>query len=165
MPLYERHTQSVQFDQLPTRIVTKLTEHAESRQIGLDSVSLWQTRSENPRASSGLRRLLRRRANPTDPDEEHITVVLLHPTQLLVAVDGARRGTSVLSLPLSQASVTVGSAFSSKLDPALSEAHGFTITGYPGERAGSFFLGLGPEPAAAECLSAVREAIAAAKKP
>jgi hypothetical protein len=163
MPLYVRHTQSVQFDQLPKRIASELIEHAESRQIDLGNVRLWQTHSENPPASSGLGKLLRRRSNPTDPDVAHSTVVVLHPTQLLVATDGAKRGTSVLSVPLSQASVTDGRALSAKLGPGLGAAHGFTITGLPGEQVGSFYLGLGPEPAAAECFSAVRAAIAAAK--
>jgi hypothetical protein len=39
------------------------------------------THSENSPASSAFGKLLRRRANPSDPDEEHWTAVVLHPTQ------------------------------------------------------------------------------------
>lgn len=152
MQMYIRHTQSVGIDQLPTRMRTKLAEHAESRQVDLADIRLWLTHSQNPPANSGLGKLLRRRANPADPDDEHTTVVVLHPTQLLVVIDGAKRGTSALSLPLSQASVATN-------------AEGFTITGFPGERVGSFYVGMGPEPAANECFSAVRAAISAVKNP
>jgi hypothetical protein len=78
--VYVRYTQSVQFNELPARINKKLTEHAESRQIDLANVRLWLTRSENLPASSAFGKLLRRGANPSDPDEEHRTVVVLHPT-------------------------------------------------------------------------------------
>jgi hypothetical protein len=154
----------VRLAELPDHIRNELTEHAESRQIVLGNPRVWVTRSQNPPASSAFGKLLRRRANPVDPDEEHYTVVLLHPTQILVVTDGAKRGTAVLSLPLAQASVAPGSALAT-LDPAGADAAGFTITGFPGEQAGSFYVGLGPEVAAVECFSAVQSAITAAKNP
>jgi hypothetical protein len=163
MPMYVRHTHSVQFNELPTRISNKLTEHAASRQIDLRNVRVWMTRSENPPASSALGKLLRRRANPSAPDQEHCTVLVLHPTQILVVTDGAKRGTAALSLPLAQASVTPGTGLSAGLDPTAGDQARFTITGFGGDQTGSFYIGLGPEAAAAECLSAVRSAITAAK--
>ncbi len=150
MAMYVRHTRSVQIDELPAHLRGKLANHAESRQIQLNGVRAWLTHSENPSASSGFGKLLRRRANPADPDDQHCTVLVLHPTQILVVIDGAKRGTSALSLPLAQASVAT--------DP-----DGFTITGFPGEQVGSFYLGLGPEAAATECFSAVQSAITAAR--
>jgi hypothetical protein len=152
MAMYVRHTRSVQLDELPAHIRGKLADHAESRQIQLNGVRAWLTHSENPPASSGLGKLLRRRANSADPDDEHCSVLVLHQTQIMVVVDGAKRGTSALSLPLAQASVA-------------DDAAGFTLTGLPGEQIGSFFVGLGPEAAATECFSAVRSAITAAKNP
>lgn len=165
MSTYVRQTQHVEIDQLPGHVRGKLAEHAESRQIELDAIRLWQTVSHNPPARSGLGKLLRRRANPADPDEAHTTVVVLHPTQLLVVVDGAKRGTAVLSLPLSQASVAPGTGLGAKFQLAADDAPGFTITGFPGEQVGSFYVGLGPEPAAADCFSAVQAAISAIKNP
>lgn len=165
MSMYVRQTRSVDFDELPERMRTKLTEHAESRQIRLVDLRLWLTHSENPPASSGLGKLLRRRANPTDPEPQHDTVVVLHPTQVLVITDRVKHGTTVLSLPLAQASVASGTGFGARLDAVAGDTAGFTITGFPGEQVGSLYIGLGPEPAAAECLSAVRDAISTAKNP
>ena len=156
MPLYVRHTRSARIVELPRPICGKLAEHAASHQIDLNDVQVWLTHSENPPASSAFGKLLRRRANPVDPDEEHWTAVVLHPTHLLVATEGAKRGTAVLSLPLAQASM---SADASSGDPA-----GFTITGFGGEQPGSYYVGLGPEPDAAGCISAVHGAISVAKR-
>jgi hypothetical protein len=142
-----------------------LAEHAESRQIELKNVRAWLTHSENPPASSAFGKLLRRRANPSDPDEQHCTIVVLHPAQFLVAIDGAKRGTAVLSLPLAQASMAAGVGLTGTLTSQAIDPNGFTITGFPGEPTGSFYVGLGPEAAAAECVSAVRSAITTAKNP
>jgi hypothetical protein len=90
MPMYVRRTQSVQLNELTDRIAGKLAEHAGSRQIDLRNVRLWMTHSENPPAGGGFGKLLRRRANSSDPDAEHWTVVVLHPTQILVVIDGER---------------------------------------------------------------------------
>jgi len=163
--MYVRHTRAVQLDELSGPIRDKLAEHAESREIDLRSVRAWLTHSENPPASSGFGKLLKRRANPSDPDDEHCTVVVLHPTQVLVAIDGAKRGTSVLSLPLAQASLATGLGLTGALTSAAIDGTGFTLTGFPGEQTGSFYIGLGPEADAAECISAVRSAITAAKNP
>jgi hypothetical protein len=166
MPMYVRHTRSVQLGELAPHVRGELTAHADVRQLDLTDVRLWLTHSENPPAGSGLGKLLRRRTNPTDPDAEHDTVVVLHPTHVLVAVDGARRGTSVLSMPLIQASIARGTALGAALDRVGGDAGGFTLTGFDaGERPASFYVGTGPEPAAAECFSAVEAAITAAKNP
>jgi hypothetical protein len=164
MPMYVRHTQAVQLTELRAHLSNKLAEHAESRQIDLKNVQAWLTLSENPPVSSGFGKLLRRRANPSDPDEQHCTVVVLHPAQILVAIDGAKRGTSVLSLPLVQASLAPGLG-AGTLNADAIDPTGFTLTGFPGEQTGSFYIGLGPEAAATECISALQSAITAAKNP
>jgi hypothetical protein len=163
MPTYVRHTEAVQPNELPAQISDKLTEHAESRQIELSNVRVWLTHSENPLASSGFGKMLRRRANPSDPDAEHRTALVLHPTQILVVIDGAKRGTSVVSLPLAQASMAPGLGVNATLNSEAVDPAGFTLTGFEGEQTGSFYIGLGPEAAAAECISAVRSAITVAK--
>ncbi|OBA60483.1 hypothetical protein A5647_13690 [Mycobacterium sp. 1100029.7] len=156
MPLYVRHTRQARIVDLPRRICGKLAEYAASHQVDLNDVQVWLTHSENPPASTVFGKLLRRRANPVDPDEEHWTAVILHPTQLLVATDGAKRGTSILSVPLAQASVTAAAD--------SDDSAGLTITGFPGEHTGSYYVGLGPEPEAAGCVAAVHAAISAAKR-
>jgi len=166
MPMYARHTRPVTLAELAPHVCDKLRAHAESTQIDLSNVRAWRTHSENPPAGSGLGKLMRRRANPTDPDTEHETGVVLHPTHVIVAIDGAKRGTSVLSVPLVQASVAPGTGIGGALGAMAGEASGFTITGVQGgRRPGSFYVGQGDEPAAAECYAAVRSAIVAAKNP
>jgi hypothetical protein len=117
MSAYVRRTQSVQLDEPADRIAGKLAEHAGSRQIDLRNVRLWMTHSENPPAGGGFGKLLRHRANSSDPDAEHWTVVVLHPTQILVVIDGEKRGTAALSVPLAQASVAAGLGLSAALNP------------------------------------------------
>ena len=165
MAMYLRRTRSVQIDELPAAVRDALTAHAEARQLSLDGARMWITHSENPPSASTFGRLLGRRRNPADPDTEHTTVLVLHPTHVLVVTDGARRGTAVLSLPLIQASVTAGTGLGPALDHRAADPGGFTITGFAGEQPGSYYVGMGAEPEAAECFEAVRSAIAAAKNP
>ncbi|MCV7171569.1 hypothetical protein H7I41_16770 [Mycobacterium manitobense] len=166
MPMYVRHTRAVQMGDLAPQVRDKLTAHAEANQLDVTDVRMWLTHSENPPADKGFGKLMRRRANSADPDAEHDTVAILHPTHVLVAIDGARRGTSVLSLPLTQASIAAGTGLGAELGRLAGETAGFTITGFAGgERPGSFYVGLGTEPAAAECFTAIESAIVAAKNP
>jgi hypothetical protein len=165
MPIYARHTRPATIGDLAAHVREKLTAHADAHQLILTDVQAWLTHSENLPSGSGLGKLLRRRANPSDPDIEHDTVVVLHPTHLLVAIDGVKRGTSVLSLPLAQASVVSGTGLDARLGTATGETGGFTISGLAGDSPGSFYVGLGTEPAAAECFSTVEAAVTAAKNP
>jgi hypothetical protein len=68
MSTYVRRTQSVQLDELTDRNAGKLAEHTGSRQIDLRNVQLWMNHSENPSAGRGFGKLLRRRANSSDPE-------------------------------------------------------------------------------------------------
>jgi hypothetical protein len=49
MAMYVRHTRSVQLDELPAHIRSKLADHAESRQIQLNGVRAWLTPIEKRR--------------------------------------------------------------------------------------------------------------------
>lgn len=71
----------------------------------------------------------------------------------------------VLSVPLAQASMTRGNSLAERLGQAPDS--GITILGFPGEhgRPGSYFFGLGSEPAATACVQAVEAAIVDAKNP
>ena len=127
---------------------------------------MWLTRSENPPAEGFFGKLLGRRANPVDPDEVHETVLVLHRSHVLVATSGEKRGTSVLSVALTQASVSRGAALAAFANvPGASD--GLSISGFPGDhgRPGSYFFGLGSEPDAAECERVLTAAITAAKNP
>ena len=92
-------------------------------------------------------------------------LVVLHTTHLVVVTTGENRGTAAISVPLSQASVRVGSALENSFTAV--EDSGVTVGGFPGDhgQAGTFYIGLGPEPAGAECAEAIRAAITDAKNP
>ncbi|MEO9330411.1 hypothetical protein [Gordonia aurantiaca] len=155
-PAYERTTTRADLSDLTAAVAAALREHAEARHLVLtDDLPAWSTRSINLPASSWPARLFRRRSNPADPDSEHQTLVVLHPTHLIVVVSGARRGISAMSAALAVASID---------QPET--ADGFSVTGFVGDegRPASFYLGVG-EPAGDECREAVRAAIVAAKNP
>ncbi|QMU20609.1 hypothetical protein FOV72_10100 [Gordonia rubripertincta] len=155
-PAYQRTTVRADLSALPADVAAALRDHAASRQLTItDDLPAWSTRSINPPASSAIGRLLGRRANPADPDSENQTLVVLHPTHLLVVNSGAERGISALSVPLAIASIE-----------APESPDGFGVTGFAGDggRPGSYYLGVG-EPQGAECREAVRAAIVAAKNP
>lgn len=163
--MYRRSTRETSLASLPPALADALARHAAAHQLALDGARLWLTHSENPPAEGFLGKLLGRRANPVDPDVAHDTVLVLHRTQLLVATSGEKRGTAVLSVPLLQASVSRGSPLPAGFASVPGANDGLSVSGFPGEhgRPGSYFVGLGPEPDAAECERAVTAAIAAAK--
>ncbi len=161
--LYIRSTREVASAEVQQAFGSALAEHAAKHQLELGSLRAWLTHSENPPATGFFGRLLGRRSNSVDPDPWHDTLIALHPTHLIVGTSGPKRGTSVLSLPLVQASIQRGH---SRLGlPGAPTDDGIRIEGFPGQvgRPGSYFVGLGPEPAANECFGAIESAVRAAK--
>jgi hypothetical protein len=164
--LYERSTKMVRYNELSMAMTEALAQHSESQQLTLaEDMPAWLTHSVNLPSQSFLGKLFGRRANGTDKDAAHDVLVVLHPTHLLLVTSGRNRGTAALSVPLSQASVRVGSALETSFTAI--EDSGITIGGFPGDhgQAGTFYIGLGPEPAGAECAEAIRAAITDAKNP
>ncbi|MGW0038843.1 hypothetical protein [Gordonia sp. NPDC003376] len=163
---YRRSTSVADLSDLPRGLRDALRNHAQSHQLTItDGLPAWLTRSENPPSSSLLGRAFKRRANSADPDAEHQTLVIVHPTHLIVAISGAVRGESVLSGPLVALSVARRSI--PHADRVSDAEAGLSITGLRIEsgETGSFYVGLGPEQAGHECADAVRAAIDAAKNP
>ncbi|MDL9945788.1 hypothetical protein QSJ19_09340 [Gordonia sp. ABSL11-1] len=161
-PHYERTTVATDLDDLPTDMRAALGAYGLAHQLSLDdALPAWSTRSVNPPSTTMMGKLFRRRANPTDPDSEHQTVVIVHPSHVIVVISGSERGVTVLSTPLAIASITDGPT----IGGVGSGETGFTITGLPGDAGwpGSFYVGLGPEPAGRDCAEAVRAAVVAAK--
>ncbi|MHC3002637.1 hypothetical protein [Gordonia metallireducens] len=155
-PAYQRTTVRADLSALPADVAAALRDHADSRQLTVtDDLPAWSTRSINPPATSAIGRVLGRRANPVDPDSENQTLVVLHPTHLVIVNSGAKRGISALSVPLGIASIETPES-----------PDGFAVVGFAGEsgRPGSYYLGVG-EPHGEECREAVRAAIVAAKNP
>ncbi len=164
--MYRRSTRAMDLASLPRPLAEQLAGHAAQHQIELRDTRVWLTHSENPPAEGFVGRLLGRRANPVDPNTQSDTALVLHPTHVLVAMNGDKAGAFALSLPLVQASMTRGSALAARFGAAGGE-DGITLSGFPGEtgRPGTYFVGLGPEPAGAACVQAVEAAILAAKNP
>jgi len=164
--MYQRSTRATDLQSLAPALAAALTQHAAAHQLVLDTVRVWITHSINPPAEGLLGRWLGRRSNPTDPDAAHDTVLVLHPTHVIVATAGDKRGLAVLSLPLVQASVQRGSAIAAKMGIAGAD-DGMTLAGFPGTegRPGTYFVGLGLDAEGAACVAAVEAAIVAAKNP
>ena len=164
MALYRSSTRELALAELPPKLGASVAEHAARHQLELGAVRCWLTRSENPIEEGMMGKLFGRRANSADPDAEHVTAVVLHPTHLLMGTEGKARGVAVLSVPLGQASVTRGHPALEKLGAVAAEP-GMQIDGLPGEhgRPGSYFVKLGEDADGAACFGAVRAAIVAAK--
>jgi hypothetical protein len=169
-PLYRSQTRSIPIPELPAALRNAFLMHAEKKKLKLIRAQAWLTRRENPLSATMFGRLLHKRVNAADPDAEHEMVLVLHETHLLVGTSGARRGTSVLSLPLLAATVTRGSlradnAHARTVDVPADD--GLTIGGFPGDvgNPGTHFMGLGAGADAEACVLAALAAVAAAKNP
>lgn len=164
--LYRSKTTATTLDAAPAALRGAAIAHAAARQFDLTGARCWLTRSENPPAEGFFASLLKRRANPLDPDDAHWTLVALHPTQLVIATHGERRGSAVVSLPLAQASLSRHSALVQALSPDAPTEPGMVVTGLPGDagRPGSILAKLGDDPEGAACYAAVEAAITAAKR-
>lgn len=158
--MYHRSTSTTAVADLPRPLADELLRHADTQQLSVPAdAQVWVTRSENLPATSGVGRLLGRRANSADPDAEHVTAVVLLRAHLVVVISGARRGTSAISLPLASAAISPGPHLRAVTDS------GFSVAGFAGDanRPGTFFIGLGDDPAGSDCYEAVRAALVAAK--
>ncbi|MFT3898725.1 MAG: hypothetical protein QM728_00550 [Gordonia sp. (in: high G+C Gram-positive bacteria)] len=145
-PLYRRSTTRTSLPELPSEVRARVDEAAFANQLTVASdAPAWATHSVNL-------------GNRVDPDIESDTYVVLGAADIVVVISGAERGMHHLTLPLRDASIADDTV-------AGGVERGMTITGLPGDHssAGSCYVGLGPEPAAQECLDAVVAAVTAAK--
>lgn len=155
-PGYQRTTTRADLSALAPGIGAALREYSDTHQLAItDDLPAWLTRSINPPSTSLFGKLFARRANPVDPDSEHQTLVVLHPTHLIVVVSGARRGTAALAAPLARATMD-----DELTDDSLAST-GFTVTGFH-DGPGSFHIGVGA-PDGTQCHDEVKAAIIAAK--
>jgi hypothetical protein len=164
-PAYRRTTREIDLSEIPPDMRAALSEYATAHQLTItEDLPAWLTRSENPPSTSAFGRLLKRRANPADPDSEHQTLVVLHPTHLIVTISGAERGVNVLSVAFAAASVADGHGLGPSAPMPEGES-GFSVTGFSGDegRPGSFYIGVGPEQAGRDCRDRVVGAVLAAK--
>ncbi len=159
--MYVRRTRSITLSEVHATLARSFREHAEKKQLRLEPVRCWLTQRENPPARGIFGKLFGKRANSADPDHRHATLLMLHSTHILVGTHGEKRGTAILSAPHQQLSLSEASG-----QLAAASGPGFTLTGFLGAVHGqpaSYFVGLGPEPDARACLTAVKDALVKAK--
>jgi hypothetical protein len=163
-PLYRRETRAAELSSLPEALRRALLDWASQHQLSLDHTRVWHTRSENPPGEGFFARVLGRRSNPVDPNAFHDAVVVLHPTQLIVANLGEKSGVMVMGVALVQTSVTRGSALAGTFGAAAPDDDGISIKGFAGAegRPGTWFFGMGGAEADA-CFAAVAAAVRAVK--
>ncbi len=153
---YTRQTTEISVAEAPRPLAAALKKHAEERQLKLENVRCWLTRSDNPPAEGFFGKLLGRRANPVDPNSWSMTLVVLHPTHILVSMHTESGLSGTLSAPLLQLALKRGTGGGI--------TGGFTLTGFPAEgQPASYYVGLGSEPVADECMQRVEAALVAAK--
>jgi hypothetical protein len=156
---YERSTRATTVAALPEPLRTAVAERVEGLLLTVpDDAPAYVT--HNVRLKKGG--LLRRATGSNDPDTEHDVAVIVGPRDVLVAIHGEQRGTSVLAVRLEDAEVSDLSA----LGVAVADT-GVTIAGFPTSSEGvvargSFFVGLGA-PDGDAAAEAVRAAVRAAK--
>jgi hypothetical protein len=163
-PLYLRETRAANLSTLPEALRAALLDWASKHQLSLDPARFWHTRSENPPGEGFIARLLGRRSNSVDPNAFHDAVVVLHPTQLLVANLSEKGGVMVMGVALVSTSVSRGSALAGRFGAAAPGDDGISISGFPGAegRPGTWFFGMGGA-AADACFDDVVTAVRAAR--
>lgn len=158
---YSRQTTEVSMQEVPRPLIATLEAHAEKRQLKLEDVRCWLTRSDNPPAMGFFGRLFGRRANPVDPNAWSMTLVALHPTHILVSFHDESGTSATLSAPQTQLWLHEGAGGG--------VTRGVTLTGFPSAFAGgepsSYYVGLDTGPAGEECAAALEAALVAAKNP
>lgn len=154
--LYERSSRRSEPGALDPEVRAAIAAHAQEHLLGNAlGTARWccVTRSVRLRRPGPLARL----TGSGDPDGEHTTVALLLPTYLVVAVAGKRRGVHVRSIWL-------GDVVLDALPPLVPDT-GISATGpWSGmPEAASFHLALGGDAAGKDFLTALRDAVTAAK--
>lgn len=152
MSEYVRHTRACQFHQLTPALAAALRAHAEQQQLGdLAASALFCAETTARKPKKGL----------FGKEEVLETAVIVTPQWLVWAA--GQPGQSAVTRSARLRTITVQDYEKSPLYK-LQPDTGLNITGLPTDdhSAGTAYLGLGPEPAAAEFRAALAKAQAAA---
>ncbi|QKW39706.1 hypothetical protein HUT06_41465 [Actinomadura sp. NAK00032] len=154
--LYERSSRRTEPGALDPQVRAAIAAHAQEHLLGnVLGTARWccVTRSVRLKRPGPLARL----TGTGDPDGEHTTVALLPPTYLVVAVAGKRRGVHVRSIWLGDVSIHAPSP----LVPDTGVSATGLWSGMP--EAASFHIALGDDADGKAFLTALRNAVTAAK--
>ena len=156
---YERSTTATSLDRLPEPLRRAALERAEAALIELPgNAAVFLTHSVRTRRRGLLGRLA-----GGDPDAEHAVALILTARDVLVAIHGEKRGTSVLTARLEDCEISDLSALQAAAGVADTGVSltGFPGSGEPGAGPASFWIGLGPpdgDAARAALTAAIRTA-------
>lgn len=169
--LYQSTTRETTLAALDPALREAIEKHASGHQLALDGARVWLTHSINPPGSGLIAKLFGRRNNPTDPDPEHWTCIVVARTQIVLATHGPTRGTSALSLAAIAASARWGLDLGplGAMAPGLAADPGFSLEGFPASgatpgRAGTMFVKVSDDAAGRACFDAVVACITDAKR-
>ncbi len=153
---YQRSTRECNFDRLRLEIVEAIRAHAQQHELGdveREALICCETTNEKKKSSGLFSKLA-----GGDPDKVHYTGIVVTPRWLIWATSGAKRGVVVLSSRLRDTEVRDYEATPSY---KLLQDTGLEVVGFFSgslERAQAF-IGLGPEPAAQNLRSVLKQAI------
>jgi hypothetical protein len=153
---YRRSTRECTFDRLRPELVEAIRAHAQQHDLGdveHEALICCETTNEKIKSGGLFGKLL-----GGDPDRVHYSGLVVTPRWLIWATSGAKRGTTVLSNRLHDTEVH---DIESMPYNELMKDTGLEVTAFfTGrlERAQAF-IGLGPEPAAQNVRSVLKDAL------
>ena len=159
--MYERSTTATTLDALPEPLRGAARERIESALLDVPAgAPAYLTRSVRTKRPGLLGRL----TGSGDPDAEHHVALVLGSRDVVVAIHGDKRGSSVLSARLEDCAIEDLSRLQAAA--GMDTGDGVSLNGFPssGDAAGpaSFWIGLGPPDGAAARI-ALTDAIRAAR--
>ena len=143
MSHYDRSTTAMTLATLPEPIRTAITEEAEALHLTVaPDAQAFLTHSRQAKKKKGG--LFGRMTGLADPDDEHLTAMVIGAKDLLVARYGERSGTQVLVARLEQADTRSGISAESYAAAGIPAGDGMTVNGFrSGSHLVSFYVGLG----------------------
>ena len=143
MSNYERSTTAMTLSTLPEPIRTAIREKADALHLTVaEDAQAFLTLSRKLKRKSGL---FGRLTGSVDPDDEHLTAMVIGAKDVLVARYGMKAGTQVLAARLEDAD-TQGVSAETYAAAGIAPGDGMSVNGFrhSGESGrASFYIGLG----------------------
>ena len=142
MSNYDRSTTAMTLATLPEPLRTAITEEAEALHLTVaPDAQAFLTLSRKVKKQGGL---FGRMTGLADPDDEHLTAMVIGAKDLLVARYGERAGTQVFAARLEQADTRSGISAESYAAAGIPAGDGMSVNGFrSGGDLVSFYVGLG----------------------
>ena len=142
MSNYDRSTTAMTLSTLPEPLRTAITDEAEALHLTVAQDSqAFLTLSRQAGKKGGL---FGRMMGTVDPDQEHLTAMVIGVTDLLVARSGEKSGTQVFTARLTDVDLRSGISPETYAAAGIEAGDGMSVNGF--RRGGdivSFYVGLG----------------------